>query len=146
MQVLNPGTFSLSEPSSLLPQHRTAQSYSQSTLPFEQLANIIGYPAPPQSYMPLPSAFQQAYPGGVELHQSLDDMKYNISRYNKSGASMGRLPSAGAGYGSVANSTNVPGNYLNSPAAASMLTTGGYNDVLRPQYKDGSHLTSLPQV
>ncbi|XP_015880155.3 uncharacterized protein LOC107416203 isoform X1 [Ziziphus jujuba] len=144
-EVLKSGTLSLSEPSSVLPQHRTNQSYSQSSLPLEQRANIIGCPAPSQSYMHLPSTFQQAYPGGMELYQSLDDMKYNLSQYNKSGASMGRLPSASAGYGSFVNSTNLPGSYLNSPAAASIITKGGYNDVLHPQYKDGSHFTSLQQ-
>lgn len=143
MQVLKPSTFSLSEPSFLLPQHRTANLYSEPTFPLEQLAN----PTPPQSYLHAPSTFQQAYPGGgIELHQSLDGMKYNLPQYNKSGASLGRLSaSARSGYGGFVNSTNVPGGYLNSPSAAAMITTSGCNE-LHPQYKGGSRFNSFQQV
>lgn len=144
MQVLKPGAFSFSEPSSLLPQHRTAYSHPEPTLPLEQLANMVGYPTPPQSYLHAQSTFQQAYPGGgIEIHQSPDGMKYSLPQYNKSGALIGRLPPSGSsGYGGFVNSTNVPGGYLNSPSAA----TSGSNEILHPQYKDGSHYTSFQQV
>ncbi|KAF3444984.1 hypothetical protein FNV43_RR14677 [Rhamnella rubrinervis] len=146
-EVLKPGTFSLSEPSSLLPRDRTAYSYSEPTLPLEQLANMVSYPNPHQSYLHAPSTIQQPYPGGgIELHQSLDGMKYSLPQYNKSGALIGRLPaSASSGYGGFVNSTNVPGGYLNRPSAASMITTSGCNEILRPQYKDGSYFTSSQQ-
>lgn len=145
MQVLKPSNSLLSEQSSLVAQHRTAHSYAEPTLPLEQVGNMVGYPTPPQSY--LPSTFQQAYPGGVELHRSLDGMKYGLLQYNKSGSSIGRFPaSASSGYGGFVNSTNVPGGFLNNPSAASLIGTSGYNDVLHPQYKDGSHFTAFQQV
>ncbi|PON69460.1 GBF-interacting protein [Parasponia andersonii] len=134
-----PGTFSLSVPSSVLPQHRVAHSYSQPTLPLEQPSNnMIGYSSLPQSYSRLPLTFKQAYAGVDE--RSLADLKYSLPNY---GASMNRFPevSATAGYGT---SSNVPGSYLHTSSASPMINSS-YGDVFHPQYKDRNHFTHLEQ-
>lgn len=128
----------------MLPQHLTARSYSQPI--YEQLANIIGYPSPPQSFSRTPSTLQQAYVGGTGLHQSVAGMEYSFPQY-RNGASISRVPpsAAAGGHGSFGTSTNVHGNFLPNSSVAP-ISTRDYDDVFRAQYKDGNHLTPLHQV
>nr|XP_011467574.1 PREDICTED: uncharacterized protein LOC101307606 isoform X2 [Fragaria vesca subsp. vesca] len=140
-EALRPGALPLPEASSVLPQHLTARSYSQPT--YEQIANIIGYPSPPQSFSRTPSALQQAYAGGTGLHQSVAGMEYSFPQH-RNGASISRVPpsAAAGGHGSFGTSTNVHGNYLHNSSVAPVRD---YDDVFRSQYKDGNHLTPLHQ-
>ncbi|XP_062009032.1 uncharacterized protein LOC133725695 isoform X2 [Rosa rugosa] len=142
-EALRPGALPLPEASSVLPQHLTARSYSQPT--YEQIANIIGYPSPPQSFSRTPSALQQAYVGGTGLHQSVAGMEYSFPQH-RNGASISRVPpsAAAGGHGSFGTSTNVHGNFLHNSSVAP-ISTRDYDDVFRSQYKDGNHLSPLHQ-
>ncbi|KAM2268070.1 hypothetical protein ACFX1S_046241 [Malus domestica] len=146
-EALRPGAVPLSEVSSVLPQHHAARSYAQPTHSYEQLANIIGYPSMPQAqnYSPMPSNLQQEYLGGSAFHQSGASMEYNFPQY-RSGASVSRLPTsaAAAGRGSFGASNNNHGSFLHN-ASATPGSIADYDDVFRPQYKDGNHLTALYQ-
>ncbi|KAM5580044.1 hypothetical protein ABKV19_009669 [Rosa sericea] len=142
-EALRPGALPLPEASSVLPQHLTARSYSQPT--YEQIANIIGYPSPPQSFSRTPSALQQAYVGGTGLHQSVAGMEYSFPQH-RNGASISRVPpsAAAGGHGSFGTSTNVHGNFLHNSSVVP-ISTRDYDDVFRSQYKDGNHLSPLHQ-
>ncbi|XP_050381044.1 uncharacterized protein LOC126798200 isoform X2 [Argentina anserina] len=142
-EALRSAALPLAEVSSVLPQHLTARSYIQPT--YEQIANIIGYPTPPQSFSRTPASLQQAYVGGAGLHQSVSGMEYNLPQH-RNGASISRVsPSAaGGGHGSFGTSTNVHGNYLHNSSVAP-ISNMDYDDVFRSQYKDGNHLNPLHQ-
>ncbi|XP_068335781.1 uncharacterized protein [Pyrus communis] len=148
-EALRPGTVPLSEVSSVLPQRHAARSYAQPTHSYEQLANIIGYPSMPQAqnYSPMPSNLQQEYLGGSAFHQSGASMEYNFPQY-RSGASVSRLPTSAAaavaGHGGFGASNNNHGSFLHN-ASATPGSIADYDDVFRPQYKDGNHLTALYQ-
>lgn len=134
-----PGTFSLSAASSVLPQHRIANSHP--TFPLEQPSNnMISYSGLPQSYSHLPSAFQQSYPGSDKV--SAADLKYNVPQY---GSSMNRFPGASptTGYGSYGMSGNVPGSFLHD--SPPMIHNSGYDDLFHRQYKEVDHFNPLQQ-
>lgn len=136
------GAFSLSAASSVLPQHRIANS--QPTVPLEKPSNnMIGYSGLPQSYSHLSSNFQQGYPGSDKV--SLADLNYNLPQH---GASMSRFPgaSATAGYGNYGMPSNVPGSYLQNSPSPPMIPNSGYDDLFHRQYKDRDHFTPLQQV
>lgn len=135
------GAFSLSAASSVLPQHRIANS--QPTVPLEKPSNnMIGYSGLPQSYSHLSSNFQQGYPGSDKV--SLADLNYNLPQH---GASMSRFPgaSATAGYGNYGMPSNVPGSYLQNSPSPPMIPNSGYDDLFHRQYKDRDHFTPLQQ-
>lgn len=74
-------------------------------------------------------------------------MEYNFPQY-RSGASVSRLPTsaaAAAGHGSFGASNNSHGSFLHN-ASTTPGNIADYDDVFRPQYKDGNHLTALYQV
>ncbi|KAB1199029.1 Nudix hydrolase 3 [Morella rubra] len=127
-----------------LPQHLAVHPYSQPSLPLGHFANMIGYPFLPQSYTYMPSAFQQAFAGNSNYHQSLAAV---LPQY-KNSVSVSSLPQSAAiasGY-AFGSSTSIPGgNFpLNQPSAPTG-TTVGYDDVISSQYKDSNHLISLQQ-
>ncbi|XWS19791.1 hypothetical protein CRYUN_Cryun31cG0046700 [Craigia yunnanensis] len=126
-----------------LPQHLAMHPFSQPTLPLGHFPNMISYPFLPQSYTYMPSAFQQAFAGNSNYHQSLAAMLPQ----GKNSISVSSLPQSAAipsGYG-FGSSTSIPGGLpLNQPAAPAG-TTIGYDDVLGSQYKDSNHLMSLQQ-
>ncbi|KAB2610870.1 hypothetical protein D8674_018902 [Pyrus ussuriensis x Pyrus communis] len=147
--ALRPGTIPLSEACSVLPQCHTSRSYAQPTLSYEQLANSMVYkPSMPQAqnYSPVPPNLQQEYVGGSAFHQSGASMEYNFPRY--SGASVSRLPTSAAaavtGHVSFGASNNTHGSLLHN-ASATPGSIPDYDDVFRPQYKDGNHLATLYQ-
>ncbi|KAM0956148.1 hypothetical protein ACFX13_025070 [Malus domestica] len=148
-EALRPGTVPLSEACSVLPQCPTARSYAQPTLSYEQLANGMVYkPSIPQAqnYSPVPPNLQQEYVGGSAFHMSGASMEYNFPQY--SGAPVSRLPTSAAaavtGHGRFGASNNTHGSLLHN-ASATPGSIPDYDDVFRPQYKDGNHLAALYQ-
>ncbi|XVF87217.1 hypothetical protein PTKIN_Ptkin18bG0101100 [Pterospermum kingtungense] len=126
-----------------LPQHLAMHPFSQPTLPLGHFPNMISYPFLPQSYTYMPSAFQQAYAGNSNYPQSLAA----VLPQGKNSVSVSSLPQSAAvasGYG-FGSSTSIPGGLPLNPPSAPTGTTIGYEDVLSSQYKDSSHLMSLPQ-
>ncbi|KAI8525779.1 hypothetical protein RHMOL_Rhmol13G0256400 [Rhododendron molle] len=127
-----------------LPQHLAAHPYSQPTLPLGPFANMIGYPFLPQNYTYVPPGFQQAFAENSTYHQSLAAV---LPQYRNS-ISVSSLPQSNAvasGYGSVGNSTSIPGNFSVNLPAAPGPTSIGYDDSLSSQYKDNNYMLSLQQ-
>lgn len=128
-----------------LPQHLAAHPYSQPTLPLGPFANMIGYPFLPQNYTYVPPGFQQAFAENSTYHQSLAAV---LPQYRNS-ISVSSLPQSNAiasGYGSVGNSTSIPGNFSVNLPAAPGPTSIGYDDIMSSQYKDNNYMLSLQQV
>ncbi|XP_058198566.1 uncharacterized protein LOC131314092 [Rhododendron vialii] len=127
-----------------LPQHLAAHPYSQPTLPLGPFANMIGYPFMPQNYTYVPPGFQQAFAENSTYHQSLAAV---LPQYRNS-ISVSSLPQSNAiasGYGSVGNSTSIPGNFSVNLPAAPGPTSIGYDDSMSSQYKDNNYMLSLQQ-
>lgn len=133
-----------------LPQHLAMHPYSQPSLPMGHFtaANMMGYPLLPQSYTYMPSAFHQAFAAGNNAYpQSLAAAAVPPQYKNSvSGNSLPQAAAVASAYGAFGNSNSIPNNFPLNPPSAPAGTSMNYEDLLRTQYKDASHLLSLQQV
>ncbi|KAF2290661.1 hypothetical protein GH714_014913 [Hevea brasiliensis] len=180
-EILSSGAFSLPKSRSstlpgagliaglMLPQHLLPHSHLQSTstLSLEEIINLYGYFAVPQTYPCTPSALQQAYQDSRVFHDPLAGVKYNLQQL-KGVLPGSSLPLSSANISSYGGyPTNLSGRFLNDLSSTPNVVSGnpanfsesfvndlpttpngcavGNNDFLHAQYKQGNNFAILQQ-
>ncbi|XP_021678488.2 uncharacterized protein LOC110663481 [Hevea brasiliensis] len=180
-EILSSGAFSLPKSRSstlpgagliaglMLPQHLLPHSHLQSTstLSLEEIINLYGYFAVPQTYPCTPSALQQAYQDSSVFHDPLAGAKYNLQQL-KGVLPGSSLPLSSANISSYGGyPTNLSGRFLNDLSSTPNVVSGnpanfsesfvndlpttpngcavGNNDFLHARYKQGNNFAILQQ-
>ncbi|KAJ6833638.1 uncharacterized protein M6B38_338075 [Iris pallida] len=155
--TLNPGLFSTLRPTPQIvsstaiatgpafPQNLHVHPYSQPSQSPGPLPNLISHPLLPQSIPSMQFAGRNAFHQSPAALQSAG-MQYSFPQYKYD--SLNGLPQSlptALGYGGL-GSANIPGSLSQNPSTVAFVrTAGGYEAVLRSQFREGDYFSLLNQ-